>query len=66
METTTPRRGVIKEVLGTLFPGIWITDFWGAYNAIEALAKQRCYYHLFTEPSQSRQAQPLHGVEALP
>ena len=45
------RRGaaVVKEVLGTLFPGILITDFWGAYNAIEALAKQRCYFHLFTE-----------------
>lgn len=40
---------VVKEVLGTLFPGILITDFWGAYNAIEALAKQRCYFHLFTE-----------------
>jgi len=45
------RRGaaVVKQVLGTLFPGILITDFWGAYNAIEALAKQRCYFHLFTE-----------------
>ena len=46
-----PRRGaaVVKQVLGTLFPGILITDFLGAYNAIEALAKQRCYFHLFTE-----------------
>ena len=45
------RRGaaVVKQVLGALFPGILITDFWGAYNAIEALAKQRCYFHLFTE-----------------
>ena len=45
------RRGaaVVKQVLGTLFPGILITDFWGAYNAIQALAKQRCYFHLFTE-----------------
>lgn len=40
---------VVKQVLGTLFPGVLITDFWGAYNAIEALAKQRCYFHLFTE-----------------
>lgn len=40
---------VVKQVLGTLFPGILITDFWGAYNAITALAKQRCYFHLFTE-----------------
>jgi len=46
-----PRRGavVVKQVLGTLFGGILITDFWGAYNAIEALAKQRCYFHMFTE-----------------
>lgn len=40
---------VVKQVLGALFPGILITDFWGAYHAIQALAKQRCYFHLFTE-----------------
>jgi len=40
---------IVKQVLGTLFPGILITDFWGAYNAIQTLAKQRCYFHLFTE-----------------
>jgi transposase len=46
-----PHRGssVVNAVLGTLFPGILITDFWGAYNALEALAKQKCYFHLFTE-----------------
>ncbi len=46
-----PHRGadVVKRVLGTLFPGILITDFWCAYNAIETLAKQKCYFHLFTE-----------------
>ena len=46
-----PHRGsaVVKRVLGTLFPGILITDFWGAYNAIDTLAKQKCYFHLFTE-----------------
>lgn len=45
------RRGsaVVQKVLGVLFPGILITDFWGAYNRIDALAKQRCYFHLFTE-----------------
>ena len=40
---------VVRRVLGTLFAGILITDFWGAYNALEALAKQKCYFHLFTE-----------------
>ncbi|MEW6261928.1 MAG: IS66 family transposase [Thermodesulfobacteriota bacterium] len=47
----TPGRGspVIKKVLGTLFRGILITDFWGAYNKVTALAKQKCLYHLFSE-----------------
>jgi transposase len=40
---------VVKDVLGTIFKGILICDFWGAYNKISALAKQRCFYHLFTE-----------------
>lgn len=40
---------VVKDILGTLFKGILICDFWGAYNKISALAKQRCFYHLFTE-----------------
>ncbi|GJQ47819.1 hypothetical protein KsCSTR_40750 [Candidatus Kuenenia stuttgartiensis] len=47
----TPSRGspVIKKLLGILFGGILICDFLGAYNKISALAKQRCFYHLFTE-----------------
>jgi transposase len=40
---------VVKQILGTLFRGILICDFWGAYNKISSLAKQRCFYHLFTE-----------------
>jgi transposase len=40
---------VVKTVFGTIFKGILICDFWGAYNKIRALAKQRCFYHLFTE-----------------
>jgi transposase len=47
----TKSRGspVLKELLGAVFKGILICDFWGAYNKISALAKQRCFYHLFTE-----------------
>lgn len=47
----TRNRGapVIKRFLGRLFKGILICDFWGAYNKTSALAKQRCFYHLFTE-----------------
>jgi hypothetical protein len=40
---------VVKKVFSTIFKGILICDFWGAYNKISALAKQRCFYHLFTE-----------------
>lgn len=40
---------VVRDFLGTMFRGILICDFWGAYNKISALAKQRCFYHLFTE-----------------
>ena len=41
----TKSRGspVIKNVLGTLFQGVLICDFWGAYNKISALAEQRCF-----------------------
>ena len=40
---------VIKRALGNLFEGVLICDFWGAYNKISTLAKQRCFYHLLTE-----------------
>ena len=40
---------VVKKVFGTIFKGILICDFWGAYNKLCALAKQRFFYHLFTE-----------------
>lgn len=47
----TKSRGspVVKQVLGLLFKGILVCDFWGAYNKISSLATQRCFYHLFTE-----------------
>jgi transposase len=40
---------VVARVLGEFFDGILITDFYGAYNLVEAWAKQRCFFHLFTE-----------------
>ena len=40
---------VIKQVLGLVFKGILVCDFWGAYNKIGTLATQRCFFHLFTE-----------------
>lgn len=40
---------VVARVLGEVFDGILISDFYGAYNLVEAWAKQRCFFHLFTE-----------------
>jgi transposase len=40
---------VVKKVVGHIFKGILICDFWGAYNMLEAAAKQRCIFHLLTE-----------------
>lgn len=40
---------VIKKFFRQIFRGILICDFWGAYNKIVCLAKQRCFFHLFTE-----------------
>ncbi len=39
---------VVERILGPVFFGLLIIDGWGAYNKICALAKQRCFYHLFT------------------
>lgn len=39
---------VVNRVIGTVFEGVLLVDFWGAYNAIETWAKQRCIFHLFT------------------
>lgn len=42
-------KAVVMEVLGELFEGVLITDFYAAYDAIGTWAKQRCIFHLFTE-----------------
>jgi transposase len=50
----TPSRAgpVIKQVLGEIFKGILITDFFGAYDRIKAFAKQKCVVHLLREIKQ--------------
>lgn len=40
---------VVLEVLGEVFRGVLVCDFFGSYNAIAALAKQRCMVHLLRE-----------------
>ena len=44
---------VIKRVLGSLFQGILISDFFSAYNCITAMAKQKCFSHIFTALAKS-------------
>lgn len=39
---------VVQRIIGKFFEGVLLTDFWGAYNAIETWAKQRCVFHLYT------------------
>ena len=50
----TPSRAgpVVKQVLGDVFRGILITDFFGAYDRIQAFAKQKCVVHLLREIKQ--------------
>jgi hypothetical protein len=50
----TPSRAgpVVMEVLGEGFNGIMITDFFAAYDRIQAFAKQRCVVHLLREIKQ--------------
>lgn len=43
---------VIREALGESVPGVLVSDFYAAYNALEA-TKQRCLVHLLRE---------LHGL----
>jgi len=40
---------VLREVLGEVFKGILICDFFGAYNKIDAFLKQRCLLHLLRD-----------------
>jgi hypothetical protein len=50
----TPSRAapVIKQVLGDVFKGILIADFFAAYDRIQTFAKQRCIVHLLREIKQ--------------
>ena len=40
---------VLSRFFGDLFPGILISDFWGAYNKLSVAARQVCFVHLFRE-----------------
>jgi len=40
---------VLKKFFDTVFEGVLITDFWAAYNAVEAAWRQCCNAHLLRE-----------------
>lgn len=40
---------LLRKFFKREFQGILITDFWGAYNAIRCMAKQKCIPHLLRE-----------------
>jgi transposase len=40
---------VLKKFFTTVFEGVLITDFWAAYNAVEAAFRQCCHAHLLRE-----------------
>ena len=42
-------RPVLMKFFKREFQGILVSDFWGAYNAVECLAKQKCIPHLLRE-----------------
>lgn len=42
-------RPVLMRFFKREFQGILVSDFWGAYNAVECLAKQKCLPHLLRE-----------------
>lgn len=47
---------VVHTVIGTVFDGVLLVDFWGAYNAIETWAKQRCLFASFTSSPPSKRS----------
>ena len=40
---------MVLKFLGEYFQGVLICDFWKVYNKLKALAKQRCFFHLYSE-----------------
>ena len=40
---------VARKFLGDIFNGVLISDFFSAYGLVCALAKQKCYSHIFSE-----------------
>jgi hypothetical protein len=52
---------VVREALGDSLPGVLVTDFYAAYNAL-ACRKQRCLVHLLRELAKLRDELPAAAV----
>ena len=51
-----PKHGgsVLKRLFRSFFNGVLVTDFWGAYNSVSCLAKQKCLPHLLRDLNRTR------------
>ena len=51
-----PKRdgSVLKRLFRSFFNGVLVTDFWGAYNSVSCLAKQKCLPHLLRDLNRTR------------
>ena len=49
MIVKTRNSKVVLKFLGETFKGVLICDFLKVYNLVNALAKQRCFFHLYSE-----------------
>lgn len=55
---------VVERVLGDTFEGVLVTDFYAAYNRLDAL-KQKCLTHLLRELHTLREELPRADVDAF-
>lgn len=53
----TRSQAVVKNVLGEVYSGVLVTDFYGAYNQIDC-AKQKCWPHLLRELHELKKNSP--------
>jgi hypothetical protein len=58
---------VVSDILGEKYPGALISDFYSAYNKLQALAKQRCLRHLLAEIKKVQEKNKLapEGIDGM-
>ncbi|MDE2035762.1 MAG: IS66 family transposase, partial [Pseudomonas sp.] len=52
-------QGVVEEVLGEVFGGVLVSDFYGAYHKIDS-AKQKCWAHILRDLKNLREREPTN------